>query len=140
MLQLLGPLHPALVHFPVALLMAAAFFEIAAWLRRDESLHLAGAWNLALGAPASVVTALSGWALASTMGFEPELKATLAWHRWLGTALAAWAIVCLALWAWQRKAGHGRWAYRLALLGGAVLVAITGHLGGILVYGPDFLK
>jgi len=32
------------------------------------------------------------------------------------------------------------WVYRITLLWAAALVAVTGHLGGLLVWGADFLR
>lgn len=135
-----GQFHPALTHFPVALLLVAALAEAVAWYRPRAAWSDIAVFNLHLGAASAVVTATMGWALAATMGTEPDLRATLFWHRWLGTGTAAWAILAVGLWWWQRRRFTSRRliAYRAALLGGALLVSVTGHLGGLLVYGLDY--
>ena len=71
-MALLGRLHPLLIHFPIALVIAAALAEGAA--------------------------TIAGWRLA----LAPEMEASplLEWHRWLG----------------------------------------TGHIGGLLVWGANFLR
>lgn len=138
-----GQFHPALTHFPVALLLIAALAESIHWANRRSIFHIIAAFNLVVGAVASPVVAALGWALAATMGMEPELRPMLAWHRWLGTATAVWALVTVFLW-WRNRSAPAVSPYlnlyRIALWGGAVLIAITGHLGGLLVYGLDYFS
>ena len=135
-----GQFHPAVTHFPVALLLVAALAEALGWFRPRAAWNDIAAFNLHLGALSAVVVATMGWALAATMGTEPDLRATLSWHRWLGTGTAVWAVAIVVLWWWQRLAviPARQIAYRLALFGGALLVSVTGHLGGLLVYGLDY--
>ena len=135
-----GQFHPAATHFPVALLLVAALAELVFCFRPQRILHDIAAFNLHVGALAALVVASMGWAMAATMGIEPDLRSTLSWHRWLGSGTAVWSVLTVALWWWQgRLSGPGRLKlYRAALFGGAVLVSITGHLGGLLVYGLDF--
>lgn len=146
MLLFFGQFHPAFTHFPVALLLVAMGSEAAAWAARKPLLHQFGAWNLHLGAAGAVLAAALGWALASASDVENALQSTLFWHRWLGTAAAVWALLAVIAWHRHRKAevagkgtgGRSLAVYRVTLLAGGVLVAIAGHLGGILVYGLDY--
>jgi len=135
-----GQFHPAFTHFPVALLLVAMVSEAAAWIAHKPLLRQFGAWNLHLGAAGAVVAAALGWALASASDVENALQDTLFWHRWLGTAAAVWAILAVAAWHGHRRRGGKRSLalYRFTLLAGGVLVAVAGHLGGILVYGLDY--
>jgi uncharacterized membrane protein len=140
MLRFIGQFHPAIVHFPIALLVAAMVFEALAWATGKKALHHAGVLNLHLGALSALATALIGWAFASTMGMEPDLKPTLELHRWTGIAAVVWALVALATWHWHRLRNREEagWPYRITLVIGAILVGVAGHLGGLLVYGLDF--
>ena len=140
MIHFFGQFHPAIVHFPVALLIAAMLFEVASWLLKNPTLHHAGVWNLHLGAISALVTTVLGWALAATMGMEPELRPTLLLHRWLGTGSAVWAVICLYAWYrhWKTNNEGSILVYRFTLLVGGALVGFTGHFGGLLVYGLDF--
>ena len=135
-----GQFHPAVTHFPVALLLVAALAEALGWFRPHAAWNDIAAFNLHLGALSAVVVATMGWALAATMGTEPDLRTTLSWHRWLGTGTAVCAVAIVGLWWWQRivVTPGRRIAYRLALIGVALLVSVTGHLGGLLVYGLDY--
>jgi fatty acid desaturase len=40
----------------------------------------------------------------------------------------------------ERRSSLEFWTYRIALAGAAALVAAAGHLGGLLVWGADFLR
>ena len=135
-----GQFHPAATHFPVALLLVAALAELIFCFWPRKMFHEIAAFNLHVGALSALVVASMGWAMAATMGIEPDLRATLSWHRWLGSGTALWAAVTVAFWWWQsRQSTLARLnSYRAALFGGAVLVSITGHLGGLLVYGLDY--
>ena len=84
-------------------------------------------------------TLIAGWVLATA----PFVEATpsLALHRWTGvTAVAATIGAALASKRSHVQSGRSRVVYQGALFGAAVLVAIAGHLGAALVWGPDFLR
>ena len=123
MLQFFGQFHPAVTHFPIALLLVAMGTEAISWAARKPALHRFGAWNLLLGTMAAVFAAALGWALAASTDVENAMKETLLWHRWIGTAAAVWAVLSLAAWLWhQRQPSGARLAlYRFALLAGGVL-------------------
>lgn len=149
LLRFFGRVHPILVHFPVALILAAAAFELF-WLFNRKRRLKAGdrravspvAFScLALGALMSVIAAGSGWVNADVEPHGSELALTISWHRWLGIAAASLAVIALllALAARVTKDRAAAALFRLTLLAGAAIVSITGHLGGTLVYGDDYL-
>jgi uncharacterized membrane protein len=134
-----GRLHPLLIHFPIALVIAAATAEGAAALTGNEGWRTMAVRNIRIGALLAAFAAAAGWRLALAPGNDSS--ALLAWHRWVGTT-AAVATVAAALAtprAGSRAVPH-RWMYQIALFTAAALVAVTGHLGGLLVWGADFLR
>ena len=136
---LAGKLHPLLIHFPIALVLVAAMAELVATMTNSRDWHVVAVTNLRAGAVLAVGAAIVGWLLASAPGVEPS--ATLEWHRWLGTTAAiAAAAAALATGGADGPSERTRWIYRTALFGAAACVALTGHLGGILVWGADFLR
>jgi uncharacterized membrane protein len=141
--QMVGAFHPLVVHFPIALLLTAAALEVISIWKKDHSgLRFAIVINLTLGTLGAVVAAILGWMDAAQMGFEPDLKPVLAWHRWLGTSVAIGALITAVL--WFRAAGTtskgSLWIYRAALGLLAVILCFTGHLGALLVYGLDYFS
>ena len=78
-MALIGRLHPLLIHFPIALVIAAAAAEAVAMLTRDRIWHTGAVGNLRAAAAFAVLAAVAGWRLASQPGMEPSLL--LEWHR-----------------------------------------------------------
>jgi uncharacterized membrane protein len=138
-MTLIGRLHPLLVHFPIAFVLAAAGAEAAALVTGDESWRLMARRTVRIAGACAVVAAIAGWRLALDTGADDA--ALLEWHRWLGTsATAATVGAAIAASAPGRRRPFVIWTYRSALLAAAALVGITGHLGGVLAWGADFLR
>jgi mono/diheme cytochrome c family protein/uncharacterized membrane protein len=138
-LRSLGALHVIAVHFPIALLIAAAGIEFWCMLLGNRSPTSAVRLCILLGAASAVVTASLGWIHASN-GYGLGMSHTLWLHRWIGTAAAAWAVGTALLSERDERNGERSGWFRTWLLLGALLVAIEGHLGGILVHGDDFFS
>jgi uncharacterized membrane protein len=149
-----GKLHPLVVHFPIALLLVGAAAEFLRLTRGQNRPSRAAMLCLGIAAPTAVMAAVLGWSDATTAGHQGSDAWVLFWHRWLGipTACVAVAGVVLAVIANRRgpaaepatavSVGRPRafgW-YRLCVLAGAVLVAVTGHFGGMLVYGTSYVQ
>jgi uncharacterized membrane protein len=86
-----------------------------------------------------VITAALGWIHASN-GLGAGAPQILLLHRWIGTIAAAWAIGTALFSEWEHQRGVRSQWFRAWLFCGALLVAIEGHFGGMLVHGNDFLS
>jgi uncharacterized membrane protein len=130
--------HPLLVHFPIALVLTAALAEVGMIATAGDTWRTIAVANIRAGAAMAIVTVMTGWLFA---GAGDDTTASLEWHRWLGVAGAAGAIaaalVSLRLSHSSRRLG---WVYRCMLFVTALLVAVTAHLGGALVWGAGFLR
>lgn len=136
--QLLGRLHPLLVHLPIGWLLLLLLVELGAlrpaagagWQRLGRGLLLA---TLLVVLPAVV----SGLVRASALPPDPLM--TL--HRNVMLALVALLALALPLrLGGGERPPHWRRLGYLALLFGAVALLLWGgHLGGILVRGPNYL-
>jgi uncharacterized membrane protein len=134
-----GRLHPLLIHFPIALVIFAVVAESAATVTDDDRWRTVAVANLRAGAAFAVMAAIAGWRLALALGIETT--PVFEWHRWLGT-IGAGVTLAAAL---ATSGGAGRssialWAYRIGLFGAGAVVAVTAHLGGLLVWGANFLR
>jgi uncharacterized membrane protein len=138
-MAVIGRLHPLLIHFPIALVIAAALAEVAAMVTADEDWRTVAVGNVRAGAVFALLATVAGWRLA--VAPEMELSPLLEWHRWLGT-VAAGAVLAAALATGgvRRRSALGVRIYRIALFAAGALVAVTGHFGGLLVWGPNFLR
>jgi uncharacterized membrane protein len=126
--------HVVIIHFPIALFMASAFFDLLARWRRDRALAAAAYYNLvgsAVAALGAVATGLLAWQWL----LEGEhLKGNLRLHLILAnvSTLLIWT---LTWWrARARKVSEDRlgWPYLVVELAAVAVIALTAHLGGIL--------
>ena len=133
-----GRLHPLLIHFPIALVIAAALAEVVAMVTAAEPWRTVAVANVRAGAVFALLAAIAGWRLA--MAPDMDGSPLLEWHRWLGT-VASGAALAAALGTGGlgvRSALRVR-MYRIALFAAGTLVAVAGHFGGLLVWGANFL-
>jgi uncharacterized membrane protein len=136
---LAGRLHPLLVHFPIGLVLIAAVAEIVAIATHRREWRVVAVANVRAGAVFAVAAAIAGWLLSSAPGVEAS--ATLEWHRWLGAMAATGAVAAaLATTGADEPSPMAQWIYQITLFVAAACVAVTGHLGGILVWGAGFLR
>lgn len=126
-----GRFHPIAVHFPVALILTAGLTELSAVLRRKPIWHEFSRFCITLGALGALVAMPLGW----LAGGAPGSDILTEWHRWLGVA-TYFASTSSAL----LVRTNGPMAYRISLLASVVLVTATGHLGGLLTHGPNFMQ
>jgi mono/diheme cytochrome c family protein/uncharacterized membrane protein len=134
----LGAFHLLVVHFPIALLIAAAAREFWSLLQGDRTPTPAVRFCVLFGAVGAMAAAILGW-LHAWNGHGAGMPAVLAAHRWTGTAAAVWALGSLALSEWEaRRQVRSPW-FRGWLFVGAGLAAAASHLGGVLEHGKQFL-
>jgi mono/diheme cytochrome c family protein/uncharacterized membrane protein len=134
----LGKIHLLVLHFPIALLAAAVAGECWSLLRRSRVPSPEVRFCVFLGTPSAILTAALGW-LHALGGNGAGMHATLTLHRWLGTAAGMWAVVTLACFEWDARRGIRSLCSSVLLFVGAPLIGLTGHFGGVLVHGADFL-
>lgn len=131
-----GRFHPLFVHLPIGFIIISAILEGYATIAKDKrkSFHLSIKISLLASVVSSVVAVILGLLLADKGGYDAE---TLSWHKWMGIFFTVLAFVL-----WLAKAGYLRMNRRIhsSLLVGAILaISITGHFGGNLTHGSDYL-
>lgn len=97
LLAWLGMWHPAVIHFPIALVLTVGLLEAAAALRRQPLYAASNRLLLCIATVGAFAAAPLGWASAGLPAADEE--SGLAIHRWLGTALP---FFILALW-WLKR-------------------------------------
>lgn len=130
------PIHPALVHFPIALLVLSVAADTTAFWRDIPSLRSAGWWSLAgafLGALAAVPAGIFDMRRAD---LRADVHERVHRHMKVGFALLA-ALGGLTFWRWTMYGHPGRAVPAVYLDAGILTVALAGlqgWLGGELVY------
>ena len=129
----LKKLHPATIHFPIALFLLAALAELFVMAGRGAAAEPAVRVLIYGGAAGAVVAALFGW-IHTGLWFGGD--AIMQFHRWNGMLIAA---LGLALAALAYRPREGRALLRTGLFAMAALILLQGFLGGELAHGPDHL-
>ena len=131
-----GKYHPLIVHFPIALLLTAAFAQVLNIRSKKGAYDNAVTvlvWTGALGALGAGVL---GWMHSGPV--QTGENAVMSIHRWLGTALLVGGFVIAYFMQKAAKAQGGlskNMVFNVLLFGGAVAVALNGFLGGALAHG-----
>jgi hypothetical protein len=127
----LGRFHPMLVHLPIGGLVLLGMLELLAKVPRFKDAAQNKGLILGLTTAASITTALLGWMLSQSGGYDPEL---LPWHKWAGFAVAAaCTLTWLVSWLGQTQ------AYRFSLVATLAVLVVASHLGASITHGRDFL-
>ena len=127
------PLHPMVVHFPVALWITSFLFDVLAWRRDDPAYRRAAYWLVGLGLLTGAIGIAAGW-----VDFNAYQRgggdAKFAHRHWIHSA-PAYAATALYLanfiWRWRTRNRLSAALLALSVLG-AILVVATGYLGGVL--------
>jgi uncharacterized membrane protein/mono/diheme cytochrome c family protein len=135
-LQALGRFHVVLVHFPIALLFVAAMMEGWRILRRQPTASPNAVACLVVGAASAVAAAAAGWIHNWYSNFSGEQLKVDRLHQWMGVATAAVALLAIIALLFKNR---GLKLYRYSTIACAILVGLTGHLGGTLTHGDGYL-
>lgn len=121
-----------LVHLPIGILLIALLLQ---WLSQRSQYALGeGALRLlwVSGTLASWLSCATGYLLSLSGEYDEQ---TVDWHMWMAVSLALLAsLLCVLIF----KHVTGKW-FRAASLLLLLLIMITGHLGGSLTHGADYL-
>jgi uncharacterized membrane protein len=134
------PVHPALVHLPIAFVLLSVVADLCARLAKSESRRAAfrsvGFWSLLAGLVGGALAIAAGYLDMNRATLSPETHELVDLHMTIGWALGV-SLVILSAWRWLIW-HRGQMTINTAYLVGAFLVlAITlfqGWYGGEMVY------
>ncbi len=128
--------HPVLVHFPIALFMIGLLFDILAIRQKKPLLIQVGYYNLLVATISTLPTLLSGlgawqWAYGGV-----PLTGYLLLHLCLGIVTS---LLLFTLWKMRAKKRDDLYqgingTYFLLATIALILIMVTGHLGGFLIF------
>lgn len=120
-----GRWHPLVLHFPIVLLLLCAVIGLTGKKIPKQLLIVAVLFSL--------LTAISGFFLGKETAIKGDL---LFWHQWMGGILALLA----AVWYGLEGSNFDKTLFtkilQIVLVG---LIFATGHYGGMVTHGEDFL-
>jgi uncharacterized membrane protein/Leucine-rich repeat (LRR) protein len=147
-LQVVGRMHPLLLHFPIVLLALAAIWE--GFLSKNANYtdgtsrysregtqpitnNQIGDWILLSAALTAACSALMGLFLSQEEGYNAD---AIAWHKWTGVAVSLMSI------GWYAFRNRVRETPKFSLVASAlslVAVIFAGHQGANISHGEGFL-
>jgi uncharacterized membrane protein len=129
-------LHPAIVHFPIALLIIATLFAVLSLFARKELFKEIAFWNLLLGVTGAAGAVVTGLIEEQNLVHNAKIHTILITHKFTGLGILIFSFVLLT-WSWVRKnkflkGEYVMWVLLLVLESAAVFY--QGFLGGKMVF------
>ena len=132
----IGRFHPLIVHLPIGIFILGYIFEVLFQLGYRNLINSRKLIivTYSLGLLAGIFAALTGWLLSFSDVYGMK---SLNDHKYLGIATL---VVMLFVIIYQIKASLEKAKFKLALSTLAILLTgLTGHFGGNLTHGPNYL-
>ena len=134
-LQVIGRMHTLLLHFPIVLLVLCVCWELFAGFKKSMTTEQTAIGDslLLVTSLTAVTSALMGLLLSRETGYVPE---ELAWHKWGGVFIS---LLALLWYVFKEQLRSIKIVLSITAAISLVVVIITGHLGGNITHGEDFL-
>lgn len=133
MSEFIGHFHVALIHLPIGILLIAL---LLLWLRKNEKYNISHQTIkiiLLMGVVFALLSCITGYVLSTTDKYEKPL---VEWHMWMGFGVA---IASMFLYMKFARSEFDIF-YKILAVGLLALIMITGHLGGSLTHGSDYIS
>lgn len=130
--EFIGRFHPLLVHLPIGILLIALLLQ---WLSRRQRYALGdGVMRVIwlIGTATALLSCITGFLLSLSGEYDER---TVNLHMWMAVSTTLLAgLICFFV--FTRRFGK---LFQGALLALLLLIMATGHLGGSLTHGSDYL-
>jgi uncharacterized membrane protein len=139
--QFAGRFHPLIVHLPIGFLLLAFLFEVVSFSKKYRRLKFAVEPALLLGTVFAWLSCLTGYWLQEEGGYEDRLVEV---HQYLGLSTATLATI-IAFIRSRSVRFFSSPVFRksfliISFIVLIILLSLTGHWGGSLTHGEDYLS
>lgn len=131
-MEFIGRLHPLLVHLPIGILLLAVLFEWLPFRKPYKSLRRSIRIILWLGFFAALFSVVTGLLLKEGGDYDSQ---SVKLHQFAGIALT----LITGVYTWARGQKQFKRMYKFLSVLVLLLILTTGHLGGTLTHGENFL-
>jgi Predicted membrane protein len=130
--EFIGHFHTLLVHLPIGILLTGIMLHWLSYKEKYKLFQQAVPIVLLCGMISAVVTCITGYLLSISDDYD---KTIVGWHQWMGIGVA------LSSFLLYLKVKNFRIpvSSKILAIGLLSLILITGHLGGSLTHGSDYL-
>lgn len=129
--ELIGRLHPLVVHFPISLLWVGLVLECLQWRKKSDQFLSAIGVILWIGTVTAAIAVGLGFILINQDDYSGN---TISVHQWSGIASTIFS--GLTLYAYRTKEYK---SYRILFILTVLGVSFAGHYGAMLTHGEDYL-
>ena len=132
----IGRFHPLFVHLPIGFITFWLVMELFAFYKEYDFKSIRAILIL-LSAVSSIISSVLGYFLSLKGGYDAEL---LDEHKWGGIWLSALLTIIAIGYRYFNHVKFYNPFYYVSIAGVLVLLIYTGHHGGSLTHGTDFLS
>ena len=134
-----GRLHPLLVHLPIGFLLLAVVFELFSYIKKYEHLKASVSFTLLLGFISAVLACIFGYILSLSGDYD---AAALNDHKISGITLAliSGLLLLISSGIFKNLPGIKRSVFTILCVLTMALMSYTGHQGGTLTHGAEYLS
>jgi len=134
----LGRFHPLIVHIPIGFLFFAFLLEIVSKWKKNKTLLSSIPLALLMGGITATVSCILGYMLSLSGDYEESVVDS---HFWFGIATTVVAFIAWLIRIDKIKLpkGNNFKANMATLTLLVILLSVTGHYGGNLTHGSDYL-
>lgn len=133
LLQVVGRLHPLVLHLPIGFVVALSILPLAKGGMEQQGFSSLQVFFLRLLVLSLLLSALAGFFLAQESGYESKL---VDWHKWTATGSCYLSYALLVL---KKNFPERSQLFSGSLYASLLAIMVTGHLGGSITHGRDYL-
>lgn len=130
--EFIGRFHPILVHLPIGILLLGCLFQLLTINAKFSSLRPVIPMICLLGALAAIFSSGTGYLLSQSGDYDGNLVDL---HFWMGISVC---VISLLLYLMYKKKVKELFL-NLTSAALVILITLTGHYGGSLTHGSDYM-
>jgi uncharacterized membrane protein len=128
--EFIGHFHPVIVHLPIGILLLAAILYWLSLKKRYSAIRPAVRISLLLGMLSAFAATISGYLLSTIDDYDQGM---ISRHQWFG--IVTTIISAIAYYLENKNQKQFQWIILLLV----IMITLTGHFGGSLTHGEDYL-
>ena len=134
----LGRFHPIILHLPIGALIILFFMELINSVNSKLNLDSACKILLWFSVISIIPTLLLGFLLGSSGNYDDELLNSHKWLGWFTALICIWLVVIREKKSISNPKKVSNF-YKVFLFVNVILLSLSGHYGGYLTHGEDYL-